>query len=158
MLFALPFTTYDQVRELGYSVGLYCQRCYRRVRIDLDDPRLRARSFAGGVRFVCANARRRWTASPPEPCGTLAQVTIYPPADRCVSPGDHGVLYCSIACGACQPSWMIDQARRDDPIWAPLNDKRFKGYRCPTCRRALWPGWHGHDTRPHHLQLESWRA
>ena len=31
MLFDLPFSTYDEVRDLGYEAGLYCASCHRKV-------------------------------------------------------------------------------------------------------------------------------
>lgn len=147
----LPFTTFDQVRELGYSARLYCRGCHRDVLVDLDDPRLAGKTFAG-ARFICSNVIHRWTASPARICGTLACVTIYPPADKVVRPSDHGVMYCSLGCPRCMPGWGINQARPDDPLWRPLSRKPFGRYRCPTCRAMLGVSWHGWDTRPHHLQ------
>ena len=47
---SLPFTTFDQVRELDLEVQLYCSRCRREVTSDLDDERLCGKSLAAGVR------------------------------------------------------------------------------------------------------------
>lgn len=74
MLFPLPFSTFDQVRDLGHSASLYCTGCHRKVPIDLTTRGLRARrslavcaspvetSFNAGppVRPECA---ARWPAS-----------------------------------------------------------------------------------------------
>lgn len=148
MLFPLPFSTFDQVRDLGHSASLYCTGCHRKVPIDLNDPRLAGKTFAVRVRFTYSNVIQRWTASPPRVCGTVACLTIYPPPDRVVRPADHGIMYCGMGCPGCSPGWGIDQARKDDPLWAPLNDKRFTAYRCPTCGARLNMYWHGWETRP----------
>jgi hypothetical protein len=50
MWLSLLFSTFDEVRALGLEVVLCCPRCRRSVTIDLDDERLRGKSFAAGSR------------------------------------------------------------------------------------------------------------
>lgn len=150
MLFDLPFTTYDRARELGYRVELSCSSCHHRATLDLGDPRLAGKNFAGGPRFVCSNFIKRWSATPGYVCGHPAHLMLWPTGDRAVSLGkDQGILYSTLGCGNCKPGWSFHQARRDDPNWVMLSDPRFKGYRCPGCRTKCWTGWHGHDSRPY---------
>lgn len=47
MLFPLPFSTFDQVRDLGHEASLFCSGCHRQVPIDLTDHRLAGKTFAG---------------------------------------------------------------------------------------------------------------
>lgn len=74
MLLDIAFTTFDQVRELGLEVRLYCSTCRREVMIDLDDERLRGKSFSAGVCFTCSNVVKLWDAAPARVCGGNAQL------------------------------------------------------------------------------------
>lgn len=59
MLFPLPFATFDQVRDLGHEASLFCSGCHRKMLIDLNEPRLAGKTFAGRVRFICSNVIQR---------------------------------------------------------------------------------------------------
>lgn len=142
MLLALPYTTFDQVRELRLEVQLYCSSCRREARIDLDDERLRGKSFAAGVRFTCSNVVKRWDAVPPRVCGSTASVSVRPPKERRILPS-QSILHCHIGCPSCVPGWGIHDVRPDDPVWKPLFDRKPAVFACPTCGSRLSTSWSG---------------
>ena len=137
MLFELPFSTFDDARARDLVARLHCSGCRRDVEIDIEDERLRGKSFCSGVRFRCTNFRKLWAASPGHVCNELASIKLGPrtPIDR-----STGVPWVYIYC--CRPGWELDEIRGDDPEWHPiLTDRRFKGFRCPTCRSRASHHW-----------------
>jgi hypothetical protein len=147
-LLSLPYTTFDEVRARGLEVVVYCSACRRKAAIDLDDPRLAGKSFAAGVRFTCSAVVQRWTADLPVICGSAASLHVRPPPARRLKPS-QAILHCAISCPRCRPSWTIDEARRDDPVWKPMFERpRRHGFRCPACHAGLHLRWHGWDGEP----------
>ena len=139
MLFELPFSTFDQARARDLVARLYCSSCRRTVEINIEDERLRGKSFCSGVRFRCANIVKRWSASPGHVCNQHASITLRPrvPLDL-----RAGIPHIYIACPSCRPGWHLHQIRGDDPEWHPILTRRgFSGLRCPTCRGKASVHW-----------------
>jgi hypothetical protein len=124
--------------------------------IDLDDERLRDKSFAAGVRFTCSNVVKRWDAVPAHVCGGTASVTVRPPKERRILP-TQSILHCFIGCPRCVPGWGILDVRPDDPLWKPLFDQKVS-FGCPTCGARLGTYWSGHDGIPFTDGYDRWKG
>jgi hypothetical protein len=148
-MLALPFTTFDQVAALGLEVEIYCRRCHHQAKADPASPQLRGKRFVD-VRFRCHQTVKLWTAEPARRCDSLGCLTIKPPADKAIRPG-QSILHAYVGCGTCVPGWSIAQARRDDPLWKPIWDKEGPRNRigCPGCGHKLITHWSGHDGIPY---------
>lgn len=147
MLFALPFSTFDDVRARGLEAAVHCSRCWHKVTLDLADTRLSARSFCGGVRFRCTNFLKPWTERAGEVCNAVGSVVVHPSkaeSARLIGSGRHGY----IVCPACTPGWRIHVLARDEAPWREIfDDPRFTGLRCPACRSKLKVDVHNSSNR-----------
>jgi len=148
MLLPIPFTTFDQVRQLGLEAQLYCSSCRRQVTIDLDDPRLKGKTFCASVRFTCSNVVKPWDALPARVCGGTASVSVRPPKEMRILPG-QAILHCHMGCPRCVPAWGIHDVRPDDPLWKPLFDRKPAAFSCPTCGARLVTSWSGCNGIPY---------
>lgn len=147
MLFALPFSTFDDVRARGLEVAVRCSRCWHNVTLDLADARLSTRSFCGGIRFRCTNVLKPWSEGPGKVCNAVGSLVVRPPKEesaRLMGSGRHGY----IVCPTCEPGWHIHVLARDEAPWREIFDHpRFTGLRCPTCRAKLKVAVHNSSTR-----------
>ena len=95
----LPFTTFGEVAALGFVAEVHCSSCYRVVKVDLADGRLRDRFFAAAP-LRCTGMRNRGFAVPLQPCKAPGHVHVKPAVRLPV--GGEVTLIC-LSCPGCEP-------------------------------------------------------
>lgn len=143
MLFELPFHTFDEAHARGRRVKVRCLSCkHHHADIDPDDPRLRGKSFCRGVRFRCTRIlKRRLYESAPTPCPGHGYIAVWPGPENGVQ--GRKIRYMNLYCTGCEPIWWLHECHYDAPPWRDIvRDRRFEGFRCPTCRGKLGIDYH----------------
>jgi hypothetical protein len=141
-MLALPYTTFDEIAAHGLEVEIECRKCRHRAMADPASPLLRGKRFVD-VRFRCQQFVQPWSAQPARRCHSLGHIHIKPTPDKKIH--GQGIMRAYVTCGNCMPSWSIDQAPLDDPLWKPIWGRATRSNRlvCPGCGRKLITAWTG---------------
>lgn len=135
-LVPLPFTTFGDIVDAGWQVGIYCPGCYRTTPIQ------QVSAWSGNVlRGLCAfHARFRCHKMRPttrQRCENPGYVQIEPPRAPM-----FGEKSCTLWCGGVRP-WQINRVVLGTGVFPAMDgDARFQ---CPGCRGAVQWSWPSGD-------------
>ena len=141
MLTPLPIRTFDDVASIGYRIKAYSDVYKKTVPFDPAHACLKGKRFTH-VRFACSTVRTLWTAHPPKPCTGIGNLSLEPPKDLEILPGEVGPR-ARLFCRNCWPYWAITQARRDVEPWKSMWNTNGTGIACPRCGDGLKIEWSG---------------